>query len=393
MKKIAKKNSILLILSIILISLLYYNIAKGYNYEVFINNKSIGIIENKQSFIDKYNKTQNSINNRFTNILGKDKIDFKKIAKINHISTENEILNSYLMVSNIKVKAIALMYNHKCLALVDNTKNYNNIINQIKKDYEDEFEIKNISQFNIKNLELKKCLVPISNIYLDSKKSNEIAKEVILKNKNNLDISFRGEQDILKTFNPATVKKPSDELIQGKTKLETKGENGIKCISMQVNFENNKIQSKNVLKESVVKNSKNKIILIGQKVPKDLKDECFIKPATGFISSGFGRRWGRMHKGIDIAASFGNPIYAAAKGVVEFSGWQNGYGNIIILKHNDGFETRYGHCSKLLVKVGDTVNVNQHIANVGSTGRSTGPHVHFEVRKNNIAINPIKYLK
>jgi murein DD-endopeptidase MepM/ murein hydrolase activator NlpD len=117
------------------------------------------------------------------------------------------------------------------------------------------------------------------------------------------------------------------------------------------------------------------------------------KPASGSITSKFGERWGRDHNGIDIAASTGTNIYAYQSGKVTFSGWKNGYGNVVIISHGSGLQTYYGHCSKLLVKTGQSVEKGQHIAEVGSTGRSTGPHLHFEVRKNGTPVNPAPYLK
>jgi len=110
------------------------------------------------------------------------------------------------------------------------------------------------------------------------------------------------------------------------------------------------------------------------------------------VSSPFGRRWGRMHKGLDLAAKTGTPVYAVESGVVTRSKYLRGYGNLVEIKHSKMYKTRYGHNSKRLVKVGQKVRKGQVIALVGSTGRSTGPHVHFEIRQNGTAINPVRYL-
>jgi murein DD-endopeptidase MepM/ murein hydrolase activator NlpD len=112
----------------------------------------------------------------------------------------------------------------------------------------------------------------------------------------------------------------------------------------------------------------------------------------GRVSSGFGWRGRRMHKGVDIAAPKGTPIVAVEGGIVLRSKYMRGYGRLVELKHSDLYTTRYGHNSKNLVKEGDIVNKGQVIALVGSTGRSTGPHVHFEVRQSGVAINPVMYL-
>lgn len=118
-----------------------------------------------------------------------------------------------------------------------------------------------------------------------------------------------------------------------------------------------------------------------------------IWPAKGTLTSGFGQRNGRKHEGIDIAGPKGTPIFAAAAGDVVFSGWgPTGYGKMVIIKHQHHLTTVYAHNSKLLVKKGSSVKQGQKICLMGSTGRSSGPHLHFEVRNDTEPKNPIKYL-
>jgi murein DD-endopeptidase MepM/ murein hydrolase activator NlpD len=121
---------------------------------------------------------------------------------------------------------------------------------------------------------------------------------------------------------------------------------------------------------------------------------AYIWPAKGVLTSGFGRRWGRPHKGIDVANGTGTPIYASADGVIEKAGWNNGgYGNLVDIRHNDGSMTRYGHNSKILVQAGQAVRQGDTIALMGSTGFSTGPHTHFEIHPSGkAAVNPIAFL-
>ncbi|MEA5418601.1 peptidoglycan DD-metalloendopeptidase family protein [Spirulina sp. CCNP1310] len=120
----------------------------------------------------------------------------------------------------------------------------------------------------------------------------------------------------------------------------------------------------------------------------------FIWPARGTLTSGYGPRWGRMHRGIDIAAPTGTPIYAAASGEVISAGWNNGgYGNWVRIRHADGSITLYAHHSRVLVRTGDRVEQGQQIALMGSTGFSTGPHLHFEVHPaGSGATNPMAFL-
>lgn len=120
--------------------------------------------------------------------------------------------------------------------------------------------------------------------------------------------------------------------------------------------------------------------------------------ANSYVTSHFGGRadpfghGGQFHKGMDFHARVGDPVMAVADGVVSYSGVRGGYGNVIEVDHGNGYVTRYAHNSRLTVKVGDLVRAGQEVAKAGSTGRSTGAHVHFEVWENGAAVNPRKFL-
>lgn len=111
------------------------------------------------------------------------------------------------------------------------------------------------------------------------------------------------------------------------------------------------------------------------------------------FTSGFGRRWGRAHEGIDLAGAHGSPIYATADGTVTHAGWESGYGNMVEIRHPYGYTTRYGHLSKVGVEEGQKVSRGERIGDMGSTGRSTGTHLHYEVRAGGKALNPMTFIK
>jgi murein DD-endopeptidase MepM/ murein hydrolase activator NlpD len=117
-----------------------------------------------------------------------------------------------------------------------------------------------------------------------------------------------------------------------------------------------------------------------------------IWPVSAPITSPFGWRWGRMHEGIDLGAAYGSPIAAAAAGTVIYAGWLGGYGNLTVIDHGGGIATAYGHQSQIAVSVGEQVAQGQIIGYVGSTGHSTGSHLHFEVRVDGQAVDPLGYL-
>ncbi|MBO1351240.1 MAG: M23 family metallopeptidase [Hormoscilla sp. GUM202] len=140
--------------------------------------------------------------------------------------------------------------------------------------------------------------------------------------------------------------------------------------------------------------------LVSPPPDRDLREETpsfngYIWPAKGTLTSGYGERWGRLHKGIDIAGPIGTLILSAGSGEVVFAGagWNGGYGNLVEIRHPDHSLTRYAHNNRILVKEGEQVKQGQPIAEMGSTGYSTGPHLHFEVHPSGKgADNPISYL-
>ncbi len=121
----------------------------------------------------------------------------------------------------------------------------------------------------------------------------------------------------------------------------------------------------------------------------------FVKPLKNLtLTSRYGPRWGKQHKGLDYAAPVGTSIYAAASGTVTYAGWNSGgYGYLVIISHGSGVQTYYAHCNSILTKVGATVNAGDLIAKSGATGHVTGPHLHFEIRINDVAYDPSLYIK
>lgn len=115
-------------------------------------------------------------------------------------------------------------------------------------------------------------------------------------------------------------------------------------------------------------------------------------PVSAPITSPFGMRWGRMHEGLDLAASYGSPIRAAQAGTVIYCGWMSGYGNFVMIDHGNGLVTTYAHQARIAVGCNQTVSQGQTIGYVGSSGNSTGPHLHFEVRRNSSPVDPLGYL-
>lgn len=170
----------------------------------------------------------------------------------------------------------------------------------------------------------------------------------------------------------------------------------INSISNDFNIDSSIIRDANNISPGQ-KVSTGRLILIPGVKPEfgyqDRLEKMLIAPVNSRISSYYGMRWGRMHEGVDYAVNIGTPIRAAGAGRVQFSGWSNGYGKVVIIEHRKGLKTLYAHNSKLLVRVGEWVERNEVISKSGNTGNSTGPHLHFEVQINSRAVNPLNYLR
>lgn len=204
--------------------------------------------------------------------------------------------------------------------------------------------------------------------------------------------------------------KPEPDMYVGKTEIETEGEDGVRKITKKVVSENGRTVDEDIVEEETLKEPTNRIVLTGTKNydgyggGNNVADEgvSFQEGATYTtlqnpveticITSKFGPRWGRIHYGLDLGEATGSGIFAADGGVVYHAGYSGGYGNLVKVDHGNGMQTYYAHCSSLLVTKGQRVEKGEKIALVGSTGNSTGPHLHFEVIINGARVDPLDFL-
>ena len=193
-----------------------------------------------------------------------------------------------------------------------------------------------------------------------------------------------------------TIKKADEEMYEGDTEVSRKGKKGkSQIVDKTVSVNGEVIETQN-LKNEIMKKPVNKIILVGTKErPPTTGTGTFIWPAydgTYTVTSEFKWRWGRQHQGIDMGCRTGNDVLASDGGTVVHAGPMGGYGNLVIIDHENGIETYYAHNSAILVSRGDRVFQGQHIAEAGNTGNSFGSHIHFGVKDNGTFKNPRNYL-
>lgn len=184
-----------------------------------------------------------------------------------------------------------------------------------------------------------------------------------------------------------------DSLYKNQKKIIIKGVNGKADVLAEEIRHNGILVEEVIIEKNILEEPKTEVVAQGTKeLPKTAAVGSFVMPTRGRVSSPYGMRNGRMHKGIDLANSKGTAVYAADGGKVTFAGYKGSYGYLIEINHENGYVTRYAHNSKLLVKSGDRVYRGQQIATMGSSGRSTGSHLHFEVLINGTHKNPYSYI-
>ena len=205
----------------------------------------------------------------------------------------------------------------------------------------------------------------------------------------------RTEQQYLEeAYDADIIYVDNDEWYTSQEKTLQEPSTGFRKAVADITYRNDKVISKEIVKEEVLMEAVPKIVERGTKIPP-----TFLKPISGGrLSSQFGRRTSPTrgassnHQGVDWALPTGSTIVASSGGTVTKAGWGGGYGYVVYIQHPGGMETRYAHCSKVLVSAGQTVKQGQKIALSGNTGISTGPHLHFEVRVGGTAVNPFSYL-
>ncbi|CAM4218962.1 M23 family metallopeptidase [Paenibacillus alkaliterrae] len=195
----------------------------------------------------------------------------------------------------------------------------------------------------------------------------------------------------IETIDPPVEVKKNAEMRVGESKTLSEGTSGSTRMTYRIVKQNGYVVSEELLTKDVIKEPTPKIVERGTKVVLGEGSGRFAMPVAGArLTSKFGQRWGRMHNGVDFVGN--KSILASDTGVVEFVGTKTGLGKTIIINHKNGFKTVYGHLSAYSVSKGNIVEKGEKIGTMGSTGNSTGVHLHFEVHKNGVIQNPLKYL-
>lgn len=421
----------------------------GLGSKVIFNGQDLGIVKEEEHFQEVLHTVSEEVKESKGEGVTFDRdYSFERVRVLKEDITSAKDLKSAIY-KNINLKSLAsiIKVNDKEVVALKTKKEAQNILEEIKKPYsskKDNVEIKEVSF--VDKVEIIEKEIPLENLvskeealeYLN-KGTDEVKEYEVAKGDTSWDISRAfdvGVREIekanpdsdLEDLHPGdkinlTVPKPfidvksiqevtlnekipfeteykdDKNMYKGQKKVITEGKNGTKELRVEITLENGIEVNKDTLSEEVIKEPTTQVVAKGTKEkPKGVGSGRFQRPASGRTGNmglfGAPRDGGaRRHSGIDITNGTGTPIYASDNGkVTSYIGYRGGYGYIVELSHGNGYSTRYAHLSKILVKAGQTVGKGQQIAKMGNTGHSTGPHLHFEIRKGGTPQNPFKYI-
>ena len=437
----------LMVVSIVGLSYTGYaiNRVKTQAFNVYLGEDKIGIVRDEEEVTNLMNNLQKELSNTYNmEVVLKKDIEFEVTnVKDEFITPHDKMKSEIKSKMNFLVEGYALKVDGVEVGALAKKEEIQNVLEKIKEPYqvsdEEGVNLKEIK--TLEEIEIVKKEMPINEIGNEEKLYNHLltsSEEIKLHDvevgeslwtiamiydmdvddliaanpdkdpskiqigdqiklivpKAMLTVATVSEVEYTESLNFESEVEYNENMYTNEKKTKVKGENGLaKIVASEVKH-NGVVVEKEIIKEEIIESPIDELVVKGTKeVPKTAATGAFLMPTRGRISSRYGMRNGRMHRGLDIAASTGTQIKAADGGKVVYAGYRGAYGNLVEIDHGNGYKTRYAHCSKILVKPGDKVYKGQHIANIGNTGRSTGPHLHLEILKNGTNQNPSNYVK
>lgn len=421
---------------VICLMLLAFNRQTVYQYSY--NGRVLGYVENQESvynILDIAGKKLSSANDAKIRFKAGQNVTFKLVSSSKKdIDTADQALNKLTYMTDIDVTAYGIYEDGNLKAVVDTESKAQSVLDNVLAYFRTPDSGMTVKQIKFKNsVEIKPVNVMLTSVMTSSEAESMLEKggqltiqHIVMEDEDETSMgktygvssdSIHVMQDengevhsvaesgdkvqLSKKSDPIvvtmkesgtmsevieyrTIKRKTKKMYKGDTEVIQKGVNGRQIITGTLVYENGKEVSRDISKKEVLKKSVDKIVLVGtNNKPKWYPTGTYIVPVKNeVITSYFGSRWGRVHGGLDFGMPIGTPIYASDGGTVSRASYYAGYGLCIEVTHNNGTFTRYGHCSKVVVNVGDKVAQGEKIGEVGNTGNSTGPHLHFEIHPN-----------
>lgn len=414
-------------------------------YMVRIDDQEIGVVDNRETIGRMINDIEQTLREQYNEniVVEAENITFEKdefSEKENPLTEVSELERRILASIDYNVRAYAIEIEGQGLVNLRSEKEARNLLTDLKEHFTEEDREYELVEFG-ETVEIQEMLVPLGAI-----ENPENAFEILLKGTDEQQVHTVAQGDtisvIAKRYQLTTedieaanahvedihmisigdelnlvVPKPyltvrtiepleyteeiefeteyndTDALFEGDRKITQQGKIGERKISGTILRENGRQVEREIKEETILSEPVTRIVARGTaKRPTTVASGAFGTPTRGRLTSGFGPRWGTMHNGIDVAGPTGTPVNAADGGSVEFAGYRGSYGNLVIINHENGYQTYYAHLNSINVSRGTRVQKGTRIGAMGSTGRSTGPHLHFEVRRNGQPVNPLNFV-
>lgn len=423
------------------------NISNKYNIgyinkpiAILVGGEQVGIVRDKEQAKDILYQIYGDVYNKFNTSSYKlqNPIEFKEVQGNYNISNSKELKNKIIEKGKLLIKRHVLTIDGKAYFAFDNPDIPKKILDDLKTLYYK--DKKNSARF-LEKVEIKEAYISPDVKLMDAGyvfdkirfgkdkvleyeiKEGDTLWDIANKNDLSVDDIFASNPGLTENIKPGQKVKlvkaapminvvlekqityeetmprevkvvKVDNMYKTQSKIQKEGADGKAIIKANIVYLNGLEYDRKVISQQIIKKPSERIVLVGTKEPpKYFATGRFSYPVWGMLTSRYGYRGREFHQGIDLAVPWGSSVRAADGGVVEFTGWSGGYGKLVVINHRNGYKTYYGHLSRILVKVGQKVIKGDVIARSGSTGRSTGPHLHFEVRKNGVPQNPLRYLR
>lgn len=351
-------------------------------YEVYLNGEKVAVVMDKDDFARSFEKANDEIEalaGKGFGIARIPKYVFTVAAKA-QVSAPDEMVDNVMSQSEAVNKVFVVAVDGNDVAFAETEDKAQDLVLKAASVYHGE------NHQILNDVKVSGKYVAVSNLTDEQSAINSLLD--VLKVQTEKTSVYQAE------LLYGRVENPTEDMFINEEKVSAQGENGVMEVTAMVTEINGKVEKTGIISSKVLKEPVDEVVMVGTTVIPSVGTGVFTQPYEGMITSRFGARWGRTHKGTDICGDVGDAIRAADNGIVITAEYQaNGYGNIIIIDHQNGVHTWYAHLDSMDVSVGDVVGKGDKIGGLGNTGYTTGPHLHFEVRENGNPVNPSKYLK
>ncbi len=353
-------------------------------FEVFVNGASVGMVEKSDDVSEALDTVNSELTSAYTEeeAISPDIQLRAMLVKSDKLLSETELHDAVASESENMVEATRLTIDGEDSIFLKSSEKIEECLNLVIEAHAEAGATSNI----IELVGFNDQLAPAASVMTPQEASEYLIKNELL----TVFTTVLVKEE--KAYDPGFIEVTDDTLYEGVRVTTEKAKMGKTVVTTEKSYVNGVFASEKVSEETVDFGTP-KTVTIGTKPrDKNVGTGNFIMPTNARFSSGYGRRWGRMHYGLDLAGPVGTKVWASDFGTVTVAEYKKSFGNLVVIDHGNGFETYYAHNSEILVSVGDVVPQGYVIAKMGSTGRSTGSHCHFEIHYNGVAIDPMGYV-